>query len=100
MMESLIESRADQIGHSGIRDQKLSGGTFFYVCCPRNERATRRNKRPSQLEMKRLIILKLQVLGEQPEVGFKIGNGAMVGMMVIDPQATSYIDDFERYAQP
>ena len=92
MMMGLIQSRTNKVGHTGIDDDKLLFERFLHIEYSRDERTALAYDSTSQLEVQLLAAAQVECVAEYIEVGFKIGDGVFIRIVVIDTQAASYID--------
>ena len=87
-----VEGGADEVGHTGVDDDKLLDGALLDVEHSADERATLAHDGSAQLEVELLTGTQLQIALEGGEVGFQIGQGMSVGVFVVDAQTSAYVD--------
>ncbi len=91
-MVGVIEGRTDEFCHPGIKDGELPRDSFLYVKHSRYQCASRSDNAASRFEMDCLSGIQVEMAGKGFEIAFEIGDGQMVGMLVIDSKPSSYIE--------
>lgn len=87
-----IEGRADELGHAAIDDGEALAGSLLDIEHARDEAATLGHDATTQLEVEGLPGIQAQVLAEHLEVGVEVGDVLVVGVTVVDTQASTYVD--------
>ena len=93
-MVGLIESRTDEVCHTGIEDGKLFACSLLHIGYPTDEAAALSYYGASQLEVQGLSRQQAQVLVIGSKVICEIRNREVVGMMIVNAQSATYIDMF------
>lgn len=88
----IVEGRANEVGHARIDDDETFLRTLLDVSNARDETATLRDDATSRLAMERLTRTKVEVAGEETEIGLKLRHRKMVRMLVVDAKSTANID--------
>ena len=92
LVMGLVERRADQLGHAGIEDGEAGLAPLLDVEHPADQAAALPHQRPPQLEVHLLPGGELQIFGKCVEISGKIRHRPGVGMLVVDSQTSTEIE--------
>ena len=87
-----IEGRTDELGHTAINNGKALAGALLYIEHARDKATTLCHDATAELEVYGLTGLHVEVFAEGLEVGVEVGDGLVVGVTVVDAQATTDVD--------
>ena len=96
----LVHRRAHQFGHAAVDDGELLVGALLDVEHAADERTAGRDEAAPRLEVDERTLGQLQMPAEHLEPSGEIRHGQVVGMLVVDTQATAHVDVAHRTAAP
>jgi hypothetical protein len=97
-MMCAVKRRTDKLGKAGIYNDEFFDRSLLYVEDLCYQPSALGNHGASEFEMELLTFTQLQTGSENVEVAFKVGNGVLFGIIVIDSQTSSHVDAFQCYA--
>ena len=91
-MIGIVQSRADKVVHSSIKNYELLACAFLYISRTRYESTALGHYAPAKLKMHLLTRIQFKIIGICGKIEVKIGDRILVGRIVAYAQAAADID--------